>query len=127
MTFSKKFKDYLKCVYANKFTFAGYLISIASICDSTNTISNIHSSQSPDISLLKHRTIDFLVLYGGITMMAFTSCGQETYDHYIKAREQIKLYGKIDPRYLEKIRKTYCRKVGIKLALKEANLENRLI
>jgi hypothetical protein len=123
---SNKFKDYLKCVYANKFTLSGYLLLLAGACDSTNTIHNIFSSHPKDIALLHHCYIDGMILYSGISLLAITSNGQETYNSYIQARRHIKQNGKLDPRNLEKIRRVYCKKVGIKLALKEANLEDRL-
>jgi len=113
-------KDYLKCVYANKFTLAGYI-------GLTSAFTAIIFKE-PLINQITHEAYAIII---GITFgysmfsLGVTSFGTETLDSYKRTKNNVNKYGTINDVYYYK-HSMYCNKVGVKLALKEAGLEKIL-
>lgn len=96
-------KLYLRCVWANKFTFAGYIWVAGTLV--------IRWSQF-DIDTM-------LLAYPGIFLLCMTAFGCETLEYYKRAAKNIKLYGVDRVTYGFKAQNAYCRKTGINMALRD--------
>ena len=110
-----KTKDYLKCIWANKATLAGYLSLPISL-----TLSAIaeHEGSKNLFGISQYAA------FAGIFLLTSTDFGTHTLKVYNKTREYIKEHGKIKKN--QQYNKYYCSRVAMRLAAKEAGLENTL-
>jgi hypothetical protein len=118
-------KDYAKCVYQNKFTFTGYIGVVSFIGVNAGRIYfDIPDFEEPwDL-------VDFLsnsaVFLYSIISLGLTSLGNETMDNYQRTRDHIEQFGRVEDYFDQKMSKTYCTRVGMKLAAKEYGLEDKI-
>lgn len=117
----QKTKDYLKCVYANKFTLAGYLslpisasLAVAGHNLAHDNTSGVFYTLAADVGLI------------GIACLKITSWGNETLKAYNKSKKYIQKFGKIKSDYQGIKDNWYCSRVGMRLAIEESGLEEVL-
>ena len=59
-----------------------------------------------------------------MSLLSSSKYGGETYHAYTRMRSHIQKYNTIDKRFREKFSRIYCTNTGVKMAAKEAGLEN---
>jgi len=107
-------KDYTKCAIKNKFILSSYVGIGASLLS----------------KYIEHKTgtkiirMDDLLINSSVVILGTTQFGLETMHSYRRMREHIKKHGTIRKRFKEKFSPVYCTQTGIKMAAKEAGLEN---
>lgn len=117
----QKTKDYLKCVYANKFTLAGYLSLPVGVC-----LAAVGHNLAPDNTSGVFYTLAVDAGLVSIACLKVTSLGNETLKAYNKSKKHIQKFGKIKSDYQEIKDNWYCSRVGIRLAIEESRLEEVL-
>ena len=125
MSFYESIKDYLKCVYRNKFTLTGY-IGLASLI-------SMHIGEAyldvPELGNQWKEIAAFpkiAVLYYSATSLILTMFGTETLKYYHRTKDCIEKFGTVSDRIESLLSKTYCAKVGMNLAIEESCLEDRI-
>ena len=113
-------KDYLKAVYHNKFTLLGYLgiLTVAGI----ETATHLLNIRVPCIEM--RLSIEGTLAIGGSTSLLGTGFGATTMKAYRRTKEHIQNFGRVGNPFKEKLRKNYCNKVGVRMAVREAGLED---
>lgn len=112
--------NYLKCAYANKVTLAGYTaLAVGAACCLVGEQANPCTEEIRSWGAIL--SID-TALFG----LCSTMLGLDTYDTYEKTLNHIKQFGTIREDYAQIKNRFYCSRVAIKLAAKEAGLENTL-
>ncbi len=107
-------KDYAKCAVRNKFiigSYAGIGLSIL-----LKYVEHETGTQIP--------VVDDLLYYASFGTLGATQLGLETFNAYRRMRKHISEHGTIEPRFKDKFSSMYCTQTGIKMAAKEAGLEN---
>jgi len=112
-------KDYVKCVYANKATLVGYIGAV------TSGVLLFHGKpESQELQGLYIASVYSLSQLSSVLLGA-TKFGRETFQSYRRAKKHIQEYETINTKYYDK-HKLYCDKVGVRLAAREAGLEDKL-
>jgi len=109
-------EDYLKCVYANKTTLAGYL-SLAAGLSMTPFI----ESQPMCLGVLSATGIS-----ASLGLLGITKLGIETLETYRDTRKYLEQFNDVRTAYEQIKYKNYCTMVGLRLAIKESNLKRSL-
>jgi hypothetical protein len=117
-----KIKDYLKCVWANKATLGGYLGLAISIGEG---VIGLNCENSKTESVLS--ALCTLTSIASLQVLAVTDWGSETLTAYRKTKKYIRSFGKMKEKYNRLNENFYCENVGIRLAAREAGLEDSLI
>lgn len=116
------FKEYAKCIWANKFTTMG-LVATAGIM--------ALGSLSPDVTQMAD---DVRLLYGALVCatgvasvsgLGMTIFGIETYSSFKTTQALIARHGRVHDLHRH-FHRTYCNDVGVALAIKEAGIEELL-
>ena len=110
-------RDYLKCVWSNKATLAGYLL--LPIAVGLNVL-----GRQEECKFLNN--LSYISGHIGACLLAATSLGRDTLETYRKARDYMLYFGKVKDEYKNLKDKYYCSRVGIRLAAQEAGLEDSL-
>ena len=97
---------YLRCVFANKFTFFGYLITIVG--------SVLYFADNRAVS-----AVGILVVSSGMQMLLMTAFGGATMDHYKRAKKLFAHYGPTDEIAQRYRYGAYCSRAGYLLALRD--------
>ena len=113
-------KDYLKCVYANKFVIAGYIALASDIA-----LITLGKPQSESLGKLYAMSV-FCLSETSCSFLFPTLLGFETLKTYRKTKNYIQEFGKVREDYRKIKDNWYCSRVGIRLAAREAGLENTL-
>ena len=115
-------KDFGRSVCANVYTLTGYLaIPVSAAC--------LIAGADPDLVEYASRLLN---LVGGSTAfysffaLGCTGAGAYTMRYIRKTREEIEEHGTIRPSFARLHREWYCYRQGMKLAAKEAGLEETL-
>lgn len=95
-------KLYLRCVWANKFTLAGYIWVVITV--------GILRSADPHC---------MLIYYPGIFFLQITNFGTETMTYYQRATVNIQRYGLLRASHGMRAQNAYCRKTGIEMAKRD--------
>lgn len=107
--------DYAKCLAANRVT----LINAPLFMFSFYSLAALpHDSKYSEISFAA-AVITSATLY-------LTGCGMHTYNTYRRVKKHIKKKGTLDQKFTAKISEWYCDQAGLRLAAKEAGLEDLL-
>ncbi len=115
----QELKDYAKSVIANKFTLTGYVsLGLGAVGAYIFTKTNM-----PEINIYISNTLFFS--YSFLTFLG-TEFGVETYKAYRKMKNHIQKHNTIESRFKIRFSQDYCVRTGIKLAAKEAGLEDLL-
>jgi len=113
----QEIKDYMKCTIKNKFVIGGYVGAGLSLLAEYITYKT--GTKVPIIDTLVISSFSFST--GTLILNTF---GLETTQVYRIMREHIKKHGTIKSEFKDKFTDTYCTQIGIKMAAKEADLEN---
>jgi hypothetical protein len=125
-----KIKDYLKCVYVNKATFAGYICGVVFLGGIVYT--NLSSNKKIDKEEFSASKLVFVLAgVGSYLGLGLTLAGRDTFKTYKRTKEHLlqyplSKYQTIDSRFVKKYSNNYCNEAGLTLALKEHSLEYEL-
>lgn len=115
-------KDYAKCAYYNRVTLAGFVSFVSG-----------GVALSVGLTDYSHCNWDKAITWSGVAVLYvshfpvyITSFGGETLAAYYRTKSHIMKFGRIHPKFQEKMNRVYCSRVGFKLAIQEATLEERL-
>ena len=114
-------KDYLKCTWANKATLASYLLLGTYILSRAIGIQEDHSQE------ILRQSVQFISGLGSFELLLLTWGGANTFHTYRRAKKHIEQFEELPSRYIDLKGKWYCTKVAVRLAAKEAGLENQLL
>ncbi len=114
---SQETKDYLKCVYANKVTLAGYALIGTGI--GIGLIENYHNI-NPNTAFSNMIIAQIINL--GIGCLGITKIGLETLNVYNRTKKHIEKYHTINDEFQGKYNPWHCTRAGVRLAAKEKGL-----
>lgn len=113
-------RDYLKCLMANRFCLAGCLMFSVGICLFIIIILELLTSNVRDfVDLANVLFIPYFLVILGSFLLGLTGFGTETYRAYKRAQAHINKYNNLNGFFSP----VYCKKVGIKLAARELNID----
>lgn len=122
----QELKDYAKCAVRNRAVLGSYACTGVGLSLLTLLITSIEPETGTQLS-----TMDAVLFFGGVgtfdvgsVSLGLTELGTPTYNSYRRMREHIKKHGTIDQRFKDSFSPFYGTQVGIKMAAKEAGLEN---
>lgn len=119
---SREIFDYLKCAYHNTGVLLGYSGIFASLSASALAVAEVENLQGKCAIVAASTVVGF----NCFLLLDMTDYGRETVNAYVRVREHIAKFGRLDERFKKKFKPTYCNAVGINLAVDEAGLEERL-
>lgn len=110
-------KDYVKCLYENKYTFVGVLgMSGSGILLAVGGLSSYST----------YTLMAFMIGGGSFGLICVTDAGAKTFLSYNRAKGHIDKHNTLDEKFLNKFSTKYCDQVGLKLACRESGLEHLL-
>jgi hypothetical protein len=116
----QEIKDYIKCAATNRATLAGYIFSSIGVA-------GLYFTPNPTKEFVPYMFLIYASISSiGLSLLAVSALGLDTYQDYTRTKKHIEQHGKIDSRYLKNCSKLYCNRVGLELAIKEARLEETL-
>ena len=107
----RELPNFIKCAVANRYSFLGYAALITSAFLFKENPENLN-------------TYNFLALAG--LNLLFTKGGELTHSSYRRTKNHIAKFNRIDKRFVRRFDKDYCVQLGIRLAAREAGLEEQL-
>ena len=111
----RKYKDWARCAYYNRWTFSGFLVFPAGIAFGISGLIKKDSSE-----MILGAT---LVTYS-ISANYITTGGIETFESYNKAKRILEKKGYI-PSYVNYKNKEYCNRRGVELAVHDFKKNNK--
>lgn len=114
-------KDYARCAYYNRATLTGYFVLGTSLAYA-------NPKDIYDLALTEPAFFSFFssILSVGVSLLGATGFWAGTFSAHKRARRHLNKFGGMSEEVKMRLSSDYCSRVGLNLALKEANLEERL-